>query len=324
MRNASAVLLLSLLIGLVPVSAATVDPGDALAEAKRRIAAKEYSAAVNALQAGIDNVNSLPEAQRKPALAALHFYSAVAQSAQRNDAKARLHLTEYLILSPSSRRIDVTKYDARFVSLFTELAGRDEAADSAFASLYPGFGSIQSSAVAHDVASFEGNAALALLASKAEKRAWESRTSPEDRAKFVSEFWQKRDQTPSTPENEFQREFGRRVAFADHAFARGDVRGAFTDRGKVFVLLGEPAFVKRRPITKDDNVQLVEEAVDIVDGSIENWVYAKDQFPSGILKQPTVMYRFVTQRGIGDHVLQQDRAIAKRILELARGISDAD
>jgi GWxTD domain-containing protein len=206
-----------------------------------------------------------------------------------------------------------------------ELASEGSAApgQSMFDSLYPGFNAVRASDSA-DLNTSEPGIALLLLASNAEKKAWDAVSTPAQREIFMADFWKKRDLTPDSGINEFKQEFHRRVAFADQAFAVPDARGSMTDRGRVFVLLGEPAYVRRRPINSSDGVRLVEEAIDIVNGTMENWVYSKEQLPLGALTQPTVMYRFVTQQGIGNAVLQQDRAIGRHVLQTARGIPDRD
>jgi GWxTD domain-containing protein len=315
-----ALLLLTL---ITPAAIGASDPATALTEAKRSIAAKDFRGAVDALTPAVAGAGQLAEPQRSQALAALHFYSAVAQSALRDDAKARMHLAEYLRLSPNSRRIDASKYDPRFVGLFRDMAMADQDdSGTTFGALYPGYGSMQASVPAAERGTWGASPAIALLASSAERRAWEALVSIDDREKFVADFWLKRDRAPETAENEFRQEFERRVAFADQVFASREARGSMSDRGKVFVLLGEPAFVRRRPITPSDRVRLVEEAIDIVNGTMENWVYSREQLPAGAITQPTVMYRFVTQQGIGNAVLQQDRAIGKHVLNGAKGAAD--
>jgi GWxTD domain-containing protein len=304
--------------------AAGVDPAQALADAKRSIAGKDFRAAVDVLRPALGSVDTVPESQRTQALAALHFYSAVAYTGLRNDADARTHLAEYLRLTPGGQRIDVSKFDPRFVALFTELSRTSSEGDSAFDALYPGFRSVHASVPVVERGTWGSSLGLLLLGSKAERRTWESLRAADARAQFIDDFWRRRDLDPATPENEFQLEFERRVAFADRVFTGNEARGAMSDRGKVFVLLGEPAFVRRRPLTSSDRVRLVEEAIDIVNGTMEHWVYSKEQLPAGSVTQPSVMFRFVTQQGIGDGVLQQDRALGKRVLSLARGIRDAE
>ena len=53
-----------------------------------------------------------------------------------------------------------------------------------------------------------------------------------------------RDPTPGTFENEYRREFWQRVAEANHRFRDSTLPGWKTDRGKVFIVLGEPESIE--------------------------------------------------------------------------------
>jgi GWxTD domain-containing protein len=71
-----------------------------------------------------------------------------------------------------------------------------------------------------------------------EKRAWRRATTESARRQFIDLFWARRDPTPGTFRNEFRREFEARVAVADEQFAEKERRGALTERGRVYVVLG--------------------------------------------------------------------------------------
>lgn len=73
-----------------------------------------------------------------------------------------------------------------------------------------------------------------------ESKAWKALTSDAAAAEFVDLFWARRDPTTGTPRNEFREEFLTRVRYADAAFAEKRSRGALTDRGQVYILLGPP------------------------------------------------------------------------------------
>src|SRR5262245_10195337 len=59
-------------------------------------------------------------------------------------------------------------------------------------------------------------------------------------ARFISEFWARRDPTPGTFENEFRRMYWERVLEADRSFRDSTTPGWMTDRGKIFIVLGRP------------------------------------------------------------------------------------
>jgi GWxTD domain-containing protein len=65
-------------------------------------------------------------------------------------------------------------------------------------------------------------------------------TPPEQRAAAWAAFWKQTDPTPSTPDNEALRDYFKRIATANSRFREEGTVGWLTDRGKVFVTLGEP------------------------------------------------------------------------------------
>ena len=85
-----------------------------------------------------------------------------------------------------------------------------------------------------------GQGPAKFLMTKEEAKQWSALQSDKDAQAFIELFWAKRDPTPATPRNEFREDFEARVAFADKTFDDGHNRGALTDRGKVFILLGLP------------------------------------------------------------------------------------
>jgi GWxTD domain-containing protein len=64
-------------------------------------------------------------------------------------------------------------------------------------------------------------------------------TAPEERQKFIEEFWKARDPDPTTEENEFRDEYYRRIDEANRLFREGS-SGWLSDRGRIFILLGAP------------------------------------------------------------------------------------
>jgi GWxTD domain-containing protein len=82
---------------------------------------------------------------------------------------------------------------------------------------------------------------VAALIAKEEARIFKELDSEKDRNQFKELFWIRRDPNLMTPENEFRAEFERRVHTANRNFSRKGRRGAATDMGEVFLLLGRPA-----------------------------------------------------------------------------------
>jgi GWxTD domain-containing protein len=194
---------------------------------------------------------------------------------------------------------------------------------------------------------------VGVLLSKEERQRFETLLDPQTRSEFIEEFWRSRDPRPETPVNEFRREFEKRVAFADSRFEQDEKRGSMTDRGQVFLLMGPPTWVGRRPITAGDayasgdaglsqyNRHDMNAAVNSAGGStgakaaaldrvqspsgkineaannwLEVWHFRRDLLPKGVPYQQ-VDVEFVTKRGYGENVLQRDPQVLTTI-ETAR------
>jgi GWxTD domain-containing protein len=65
-------------------------------------------------------------------------------------------------------------------------------------------------------------------------------TPPEQRAAAWAMFWRQTDPNPSTPDNEALRDYFKRIATANSRYREEGIAGWLTDRGKVYVTLGEP------------------------------------------------------------------------------------
>lgn len=315
MRALRALFLLTGFIAL-PAVAAAVDPAEALAAARSEIAAKRFAEAIAALEPAVEASDAIADREvRKQALTAVHFYMAVAYSAMDRDDEALDHLATALRETPNLRAVDPKLYDADFVALFNQ-ARADTANSGRFETLYPAFTS-HSFAPAEDNRQLGDFSALELLGSPQEKRQWRQVMSTSQRTQFMDAFWASRDRNPGTAQNEFRSEFERRVAFADATFGSPGERGALTDRGRVFTLLGEPAYVRRRALTSRDPITVFHRnSIGIAVGTIEYWFYSREQLDDSV-GQPTVTFRFVTHQGIGNHVLQKDGA-AMKALAVAR------
>jgi len=83
------------------------------------------------------------------------------------------------------------------------------------------------------------------LISKKEIKVFKN-TAPEERQKFIEEFWKARDPDPASEENEFRDEYYRRIEEANHLFNEGSA-GWLSDRGRIFILLGDPERRDRYP-----------------------------------------------------------------------------
>jgi GWxTD domain-containing protein len=90
----------------------------------------------------------------------------------------------------------------------------------------------------------------------AETTSGESRSStqePDEIARFITEFWARRDPSPGTFENEYRRMFWTRVFDANRRFRSSTTPGWKTDRGKIYILLGEPDSIELNMTTNMTN-----------------------------------------------------------------------
>jgi GWxTD domain-containing protein len=68
-----------------------------------------------------------------------------------------------------------------------------------------------------------------------------------ERDQFIEQFWQRRDPTPDTPENEFKDEHYRRIQYANEHYAAG-MPGWKTDRGRIYIMYGKPDSIDSHPM----------------------------------------------------------------------------
>jgi GWxTD domain-containing protein len=79
-----------------------------------------------------------------------------------------------------------------------------------------------------------------------EKKVFLQLQTDRERDLFMEAFWKQRDPTYGTPENEFREEHYRRINYANHQFGRGVPKpGWETDRGRIYIILGEPRGIDR-------------------------------------------------------------------------------
>ena len=84
------------------------------------------------------------------------------------------------------------------------------------------------------------------IISDQERDVFNKLTTDEEKENFIEQFWLRRDPDIRTSENEFKEEHYRRIAFANQYFQSGKP-GWMTDRGRTYVIHGEPAYIERYP-----------------------------------------------------------------------------
>ena len=73
----------------------------------------------------------------------------------------------------------------------------------------------------------------------------------EGKRKFMYEFWKKRDPDTSTPGNEYYNKYFQRVRESNQKYSTISRKGWKSDRGRVYILYGEPSEIERYPNQTD-------------------------------------------------------------------------
>ena len=91
----------------------------------------------------------------------------------------------------------------------------------------------------------EAVALLTYVASSSEIDAFK-KADEQERKRLWEQFWLERDPTPGTPRNEFFEEHLRRFRYANEHFAAPLTPGWKSDRGRIYIIYGEPDEVESR------------------------------------------------------------------------------
>ncbi len=83
-----------------------------------------------------------------------------------------------------------------------------------------------------------------------EKVEWKGLSNRDDKVMFIEHFWQRRDPTPETRENEYRAEYIQRWLYVKQHFTAGKP-GWRTDRGRIYLMLGAPSSVERNPFGRN-------------------------------------------------------------------------
>ncbi|MGQ9644513.1 MAG: GWxTD domain-containing protein, partial [Ignavibacterium sp.] len=85
------------------------------------------------------------------------------------------------------------------------------------------------------------------IASSQEIDKYKKLSGVEGKREFLFNFWNRRDQDPSTNENEYFYDYLQRVELANTRFSSMQKAGWKTDRGRVYIIYGEPSEIERYP-----------------------------------------------------------------------------
>lgn len=135
-----------------------------------------------------------------------------------------------------------------------------------------------------------------------ERAAFRQLSNDEERDNFIEAFWQRRDPTPDTEENEYKEEHYQRIAYANEHFAAG-VPGWKTDRGRIYIMYGKPDEIDSHPSGGTYERPIEEGGGETSTFPFEDWRY---RYIEGIGQE--VIIEFVDTCMCGDYHMTLDRS----------------
>jgi GWxTD domain-containing protein len=143
---------------------------------------------------------------------------------------------------------------------------------------------------------------VAYIITDEERAAFKQLSNDEERDNFIEAFWQRRDPTPDTEENEFKEEHYQRIAYANEHFAAG-VPGWKTDRGRIYIVFGKADEVESHPSGGSYERPMEEGGGETSTFPFEQWRY---RYIEGIGQE--VIIEFVDTCMCGEYHMTMDRS----------------
>ena len=143
---------------------------------------------------------------------------------------------------------------------------------------------------------------VAWIITDEERAAFMQLSNDEERDQFIEAFWQRRDPTPDTEENEFKEEHYRRIAYANEHYAAG-IPGWKTDRGRIYIVFGPPDEIESHPSGGSYERPMEEGGGETSTFPFEQWRY---RYLEGIGQE--VIIEFVDDCMCGNYEMTIDRS----------------
>src|SRR5690242_9788761 len=143
-----------------------------------------------------------------------------------------------------------------------------------------------------------------------ELSAFKKLTTNAERDTFIEGFWQRRDPTPDTAENEYKEEHYRRIAYANEHFAAG-MPGWKTDRGRIYIMFGPPTSIESHPMGGPYQRSAEEGGGETQTYPFEVWNY---RYIEGIGQNIDI--EFVDDCGCGAYEMTMDRSRKDALLHV--------
>jgi GWxTD domain-containing protein len=135
-----------------------------------------------------------------------------------------------------------------------------------------------------------------------ERSAFMQLSNDEERDQFIEAFWQRRDPTPDTEENEYKEEHYRRIAYANEHYAAG-IPGWKSDRGRTYIVFGPADEIESHPSGGSYERPMEEGGGETSTFPFETWRY---RYLEGIGQE--VIIEFVDSCMCGDYHMTLDRS----------------
>src|ERR1022692_1838512 len=135
-----------------------------------------------------------------------------------------------------------------------------------------------------------------------ERAAFKQLSNDEERDNFIEAFWQRRDPTPDTEENEYKEEHYRRIAYANEHYAAG-IPGWKSDRGRIYIMYGPADEVDSHPSGGSYERPMEEGGGETSTFPFEDWRY---RYLEGIGQE--IIIEFVDTCMCGDYHMTIDRS----------------
>ena len=146
-----------------------------------------------------------------------------------------------------------------------------------------------------------------------ERAAFKQFSNDEERDQFIESFWQRRDPTPDTVENEFKEEHYRRMAYANEHFAAG-IPGWKSDRGRIYITFGPADEIESHPSGGSYERPMEEGGGSTSTFPFEQWRY---RYIEDIGQE--VIIEFVDTCQCGDYHMTIDRSEKDALLHTPNG-----
>ena len=139
------------------------------------------------------------------------------------------------------------------------------------------------------------------IITKQEREAFVSLRTDDERTRFINQFWERRDPTPGTPQNEYRGGTLSPARICERSLRRKTMAGWRTDRGRIYVLYGPSDEMESHPTGGKYTRPPSEGGGDTTTYPFEQWKY---KWIEGI--GTNIIMEFVDKDGTGEFKMTTD------------------